>query len=165
MSQAPFTIKSLTPADREWVRQFVLEHWHAEAVVAHAQVFYPHQLPGFVAASNNDRIGLVTYRLDNGGCEIMTLDSLRPGLGVGTALIEAVKAVAHWGGCHRLWLITTNDNLRALGFYQKRGFVLVAVHRGAVDEARQIKPSIPLTGSEGIPIRDEIELEMALGDR
>jgi hypothetical protein len=57
---------------------------------------------------------------------------------------------------------TTNDNLNALRFYQKRGFVLVSVHRNAVIKSRQLKPEIPLTGNDGIPLRDEIELEMLL---
>lgn len=64
--------------------------------------------------------------------------------------------------CFRLWLITTNDNLAAIGYYQKRGFSLVAVHRNALEEARKIKPTIPLIGIDGIPLRDEIELEILL---
>lgn len=92
----------------------------------------------------------------------MSLDSLRESQGIGTALMEAVKKVALEAGCCRIWLITTNDNLHALRFYQKRGFVLVAVHRGAVTASRKIKPEIPLMGADGIPIRDEIELERDL---
>jgi hypothetical protein len=61
-----------------------------------------------------------------------------------------------------LWLITNNDNLPALGFFQKRGLSLVAVYRNAVDVARRLKPEIPLVGKNGIPLRDEIELEMVL---
>lgn len=163
MSKSLFIIEPLTPADSQWVKQFIVKRWHSETVVAHGQEFYPHRLPGFVAVSDIERIGLVTYRIGGGSCEIITLDSLRPGLGVGTALIEAVKAIAHEAGCNRLWLMTTNDNLRALGFYQKCGFMLVAVHGGAVEKARQMKPSIPLIGQGGIPIRDEIELKMFLG--
>jgi hypothetical protein len=40
---------------------------------------------------------------------------------------------------------------------------LVAVHRGGVDEARRLKPSIPLIGEHGIPIHDELEFERELG--
>ena len=54
----------------------------------------------------------------------------------------------------------SNDNPPALRFYQKRGFALVAVHANAVERSRQIKPEIPLIGRGGIPIRDEIELEL-----
>jgi hypothetical protein len=61
-----------------------------------------------------------------------------------------------------LWLITTNDDLRALGFYQKRGMSLVMVYRNAMDLARKLKPQIPLVGLNCIPFRDEIELEMVL---
>ena len=81
-----------------------------------------------------------------------------------SAEIEAVKEVACKAGCRRLWLITTNDNLNALRFYQKRGFALVAVHRNALEISRKFKPEIPLIGADGIPLRDEIELEMILSN-
>ena len=140
----------------------VAEHWGAEIVVAHGTLYHPAELPGFVAELDGKAAGLVTFHIAGDACEIVTLDSLHPGQGIGTALIEAVKAAAGAAGCRRLWLITTNDNLHALGFYQKRGFRLVAVHPGAVNEARKLKPEIPLIGNDGIPIRDEIELEIVL---
>ncbi|MFT3891870.1 MAG: GNAT family N-acetyltransferase [Anaerolineales bacterium] len=77
-------------------------------------------------------------------------------------MIDLVVEEARTHNCKRLLLITTNDNLHAIGFYQKRGFQMAAIHRGAVDEARKIKPSIPTIGAHGIPMRDEIELEMVL---
>lgn len=60
--------------------------------------------------------------------------------------------------------LSPDDNLNALRFYQKRGFVLVAIYRNALDIARKLKPEIPLIGNDGIPLRDEIELEMILAD-
>jgi GNAT superfamily N-acetyltransferase len=126
-------------------------------------VYHPATLPGFIAWQVGERIGLVTYHLEVDGCEIVTLDSQRPGIGVGTALIEAVRRVAQEAACHRLRVITTNDNLEALRFYQKRGFRLVAVHPRAMEASRRLKPEIPLIGQHGIPLRDEIELEMPLG--
>ena len=75
-------------------------------------------------------------------------------------MIEAVRLLARRQGCTRLWVITTNDNVDALRFYQRRGFRLVRVHRGAVDRSRaRLKPEIPSVGAYGIPLRDEIELE------
>ena len=66
-------------------------------------------------------------------------------------------------GCASVWLTTTNYNLDALRFYQRRGFRLVRVRPGAVDEARQtMKPEIPEVGSFGIPMRDELDLERRL---
>ena len=61
-----------------------------------------------------------------------------------------------------MWLLTTNDNLDALRLYQRHGFRLVQVHPGAVDLARQAKPSIPEVGAYGIPLRDELILERDL---
>ena len=154
--------RALTSADRDRVARHVAEHWGAEIVAVHGTVYHPAELPGFVAEVSRKVAGLVTYHIAGNGCEIVTLDSLRPSLGIGTTLIESVKAAAGAAGCRRLWLITTNDNLHALGFYQKRGFRLVAVYPGAVSESRMLKPEIPLIGSDGIPIRDEIELEIVL---
>ena len=105
---------------------------------------------------------MITYRAEGNACEIVTLNSLVEGRGIGTALVQAVREVAVNAGCKRLWLITTNDNLTALRFWQKRGFWLVRVHRNAIADSRRLKPEIPLTGEHGIPIRDEIELEIVL---
>jgi GNAT superfamily N-acetyltransferase len=161
---ADFSIRPLNTGDKDWVRQFIIEHWGADKVVAHGEIYYPHDLPGFVAISDEKPVGLITYHVETDNCEIVTLDSIQPALGIGTALIEVVKYVTRYFGCRRLWLITTNDNLHALRFYQKRGFVLVAVHRNALDLSRKLKPEIPQLGIDGVPLRDEIELEMMLDD-
>jgi GNAT superfamily N-acetyltransferase len=92
--------------------------------------------PGLIARQNEEAVGLMTYHMQGGACEIVSLDSLQENKGIGTKLIEAVKQVALQAGCTRSWLITTNDNLHALRFYQKRGFLLVAVYRNAVEQAR-----------------------------
>jgi len=157
-----FTIKPTTLSDKAWVEQFLTEHWGANSVVVHGVVYHPHDLPGFVAIQDGFPVGLVTYHISEHSCEIVTLNSIRTGIGIGTALINAVKKEAQQSGCTKLWLVTTNDNLDALGFYQKRGFVLVRLHPKAVERARKLKPSIPLYGIESIPIRDEIELEMQI---
>ena len=154
--------RPVEPGDRDWVCRLVREHWGADIVVAHGVVYRPAELPGVLAVEAGNRVGLLTCRVDGEACEIVTLNSLRENAGVGTALIESVRQTAVASGCSRLWLITTNDNLRALGFYQRRGFELVAVHRRALDRSRELKPEIPLIGDNGIPLRDEIELEMRL---
>lgn len=158
----PFEIRSLTPKDRAWVASFLDEHWGSTSVVSRGQSYYAHLLPGFAAEQDGEVVGLATYRIEGEECELMTLDATEPGEGVGSALLESVKEAAREAGCTRLWLITTNDNLRALRFYQRREFVLVAVHRDAIAASRRIKPQIPLLGMDGIPIRDEIELELKL---
>ena len=117
---------------------------------------HPHLIAG-------DLDGVLTYVIDGEDCEILTLHAEPRHTGAGTALIEAVERLAAEAGCTRLWLITTNDNVDALRFYQRRGFRLTAVHAGAVDLARaRLKPHIPELGDHGIPLRDELELERLL---
>jgi ribosomal protein S18 acetylase RimI-like enzyme len=154
-------IRPLGPADRAWLTAFVTDRWGSEIMVARGRVIRPKEHPGFVAEDGRQRLGLVTYRIGDGECEIVTIDSVVEGRGVGTALIDAVTAQARAAGCRRVWLITTNDNLNALRFYQGRGFRLVAVHSGAVEASRRLKPEIPEVGYFGIPIRDELELELS----
>jgi N-acetylglutamate synthase-like GNAT family acetyltransferase len=158
-----FQIRPLNAEDKNWITKLIAERWGAEFIVVHGEVYYPSNLPGFVAVTNSRRAGLISYAIEKKDCEIISIDSLAPSTGIGTALIEAVKNVARESGCKRVWLITTNNNLNALRFYQKRGFVLVTIRRNAVDTARRYKP-IPLTGEDGIPIRDEIELELMIED-
>jgi len=87
---------------------------------------------------------------------------LSPRTGIGTALLESVCCEAQSRGCRRVWLITTNDNIDAIQFYQRRGSVLKAVYPDAIAESRKLKPQISLIGEHGIPIRDEIEFERIL---
>jgi ribosomal protein S18 acetylase RimI-like enzyme len=158
-------IRPVRPTDEEWIGQFTEEHWGASFVVAHGVVWDPRELPGFFASDADGRpIGLVTYQVAGNACEIVTLNSVRENRGVGTALLNAVREVALQARCSRIWLVTTNDNLRALGFYQRRGYHLVAVHRNALERSRELKPSIPLVSPDGIPLRDELELEYPIGD-
>lgn len=154
------TIRPITEQDRAWVLDIFVKHWGRDIMVNRGITHYAAHLPGFVAERNGERVGLVTYDVRDGKCEIVSLNSLRQGQGIGGMLIDAMKDLARQRQCKRLWLTTTNDNLNALRFYQKRGFALVAVHHDAITEARQLKPEIPLIGYDGIPVRDELELEM-----
>ena len=156
------TYRRSGPGDLPQMRTFWKEHWGDDLMVVHGVIYRPEDLSGFIALEDEEWVGLITYDFLNHECEIVSLDSLREGQGIGSRLIAKVEAEARRAGCQRLFLITTNDNLRALGFYQKRGFELVRVNRGAIHASRRIKPSIPLIGEQGIPLRDEIELEMRL---
>jgi GNAT superfamily N-acetyltransferase len=104
--------------------------------------------------------GVLTYVIGGGECEVLTLHAAHRHGGTGTALLDAIETLARDAGCARLWLITTNDNVDALRFYQRRGFRLAKLHPGAVDDARaRLKPGIARVGEHGIPLRDELELE------
>jgi GNAT superfamily N-acetyltransferase len=156
-------VRPLGDADRDWVRGFVRERWGAPEVVSREAVHRPDELPGFVAELDGQRAGLATVSAGADADEIVTLDTLVEERGIGTALVEAVIEDARARRRGRVWVITTNDNLRALRFYQRRGFLLVALYRDAVTRARaEIKSQIPEVGEHGIAIRDEIELEFPL---
>ena len=157
-------IHRLTANDLPRLRKFWQEHWGDDFVVAHGVAFQPENVSGFIAIDDNDWIGLITYTFTDTECEIVSLDTLRvrENEGIGRALIQNVIDEARANQCSRVHVTTTNENLRALGFYQICGFKLSALRVNALEESRKVKPSIALLGENGIPLRDEIELEISL---
>ena len=144
------------------VTNFIQDQWGSNRVVSKGTMLYPAELEGFAAVRDEKIVGLATYRIEGEECEVVTINSLTEGTGIGSLLLDAVKDEAVKTRCRRLWLITTNDNLSALRFYQKWGLRITAIYPNALERSRMLKPEIPLLGKEGIPIRDEIELEMIL---
>jgi len=139
--------------------EFFKLHWGSTKIVISSGVYDCSELDGFAVINEEGKIiGLVTYIIKDNECEIISLDSVEEGKGIGTSLIKEVENIAKQRNCELIKLITTNDNLLALKFYQKRGFILSKIINNAVEKARKIKPEIPLIGNDGIPIRDEIEL-------
>lgn len=135
----------------------------AGTIVVHGTTYDATTLPTLVAEDDGGILGVLTYNLLDDELEVVSLHAVDRRRGVGSALLEAAAELAREAEARRLWLITTNDNLDALRFYQRRGMRLVAVAPNAVDAARQIKPSIPRTGDYGIPLHDELELELRIG--
>jgi ribosomal protein S18 acetylase RimI-like enzyme len=159
-------IQPLTERDRAWAVQVETESWGEPVAARLGELVSLTQLPGFIAFLDGARAGLASYAVRGDECELVTIRSLREGRGVGRALLDAVRDAAMAAGCTRLWLITTNDNLRALELYQRWGMDIVAFHRNAVsDSRRRLKPSIPERGAHGIPIAHEFELELRLQPR
>ena len=149
--------------NRKSVDDFIMKHWFTLDMVVHGEKINLGNADGFYASEDNRIVGLITYRIANNEMEIMSLDSLNEKKGIGTSLLDKAIQTAKDVGCLRIMLITTNDNLSALQFYQKRGFDIIKLHHNAVEESRKIKPQIPLIGSNGIPIKHEIELKMKIG--
>jgi GNAT superfamily N-acetyltransferase len=151
-------VRPVEESDRPTVEWLTTQLWGAAEVAVHDGVFYPATLPGFIAERGGRIAGLVTFQVRPGVLEIVTINALDLYQGIGTQLIEAVRAEAKRVGCHQITLTTTNDNIGALRFYQRRGFRLAALRPGAVDRTRKRKPEVPRTGDFGIPLRDEIDL-------
>ncbi len=167
-----FSIRPLNPQSDTWLHNLLTENWGSQFMVSRGRFYDASLCPGFVAVhqpsadeknSTQERVvGVLLYNRHDNECEICLVQTLAENQGIGSSLIEAVKKTAIKEGCNRLWLITTNDNLNAIGFYQRRGFSLAAVHKNALAISRQLKPEIPELGLNNIPLRDEIEFEMYL---
>ena len=159
-------VRPLTDSDRAWSLQVERETWGVPVVARLGELVDPTGLPGFIALLDGEPVGLATYAIRGEECELVTVRSLREGRGVGRALLDAVRLVAIGAGCTRLWLVTTNDNLRAFELYQRWGMEVVAFHRHAVTESRRnLKPTIGERGVHGIPIAHEFEFELRLQPR
>ena len=156
------SIKPVEENDSEWIKTLLEKRWGSINIVARSKIVNAARIPRFKAILNGENVGLITYLIDNGNCEIVTLDSLLKGKGVGSRLIEEIIKIAKDHKCKRVWLITTNDNIKAQEFYKKRGFSVVAIHKNAMEQSRKLKPKIPLIGKNGIPIEDEVEMEIRL---
>jgi len=153
-------ITPIGPADVDLALPMLTQAWGEPVVVSRGVLRDPLALPGFVARVDGEPVGLVTYHVTGDECEIVSIN----GYGVGAALLDAAVEAARRLGCRRAWLVTTNDNTRALRFYQRQGWDLVALHRDAVTAGRRLKPGIPAVGLDGIPLRHELELELQLRD-
>ena len=152
----------ITHENRGRVNTFIREHWYTTDMILRGQVVDMTGVDGLIAQDADDIIGLITFIRYDGTLEITSLDSLREHQGIGTALLDAVIAIARESGVTRIVLITTNDNLNAMRFYQKRGFDMANLYRNAMDVSRRLKPEIPLIGEDDIPLRHEIEFELLL---
>jgi ribosomal protein S18 acetylase RimI-like enzyme len=162
MESPSIVIRAPHPSERPWIGGQLAASWGSTIIVTRGRTHDASCLPALLAVQGDEIVGLATFRFDDAHCELVTLDALKKGKGIGSALLTGVKERAAERRCRRVWLIATNDNLDAIRFYQRRGMRLVAVHRGAVDEARRIKPTISLIGDHGIPIHDELEFELQL---
>ncbi len=148
--------------DKKWIDKFIKAHWGSKQVVVHKTIYIPSELNGFIAEITKEKIGLITYQIKNKICEIVSLNSIKENKGVGTKLVELVIKQAKDLSCKKIWLVTTNDNIKAIYFYQKLGFQLVKVLLNAVAESRKIKPEIPEIANNGLLIKDEIEFVLKL---
>jgi len=160
VNEPEIRIRPVNEGDRPMLAWLVPELWGSEVVTAHGGSFRPGELPGFIAERSGLIVGLLTYQAQGDTLEIVTINALQRRKGIGTLLIEAAVGSARHFGCQQIRLTTTNDNIDALRFYQRRGFRLAELRPGAVDRSRQRKPEIPRVGDYGIPLRDEIDLTL-----
>ena len=155
-------VRHLKKSERTWAASLLRDRWGSEAIVSRGKLLQADRLPALLAEHKGERLGLLTYTIVSEACEIVSLDSLVEGQGVASALLQALENEANKAGCKRLWLVTTNDNTHAIDFYRRRGFTLRAIHHGAMESSRKLKPEIPLQNESGVAIEDEWEFERFL---
>lgn len=155
-------IRGIEEPDREWVRETLSDSWGSSRIVSRGVVHNADRLPGFIALLDQHYAGLLMYDVKEGMFEIVSLNVLEKRSGIGRALIQSAIHEARSLKCLRIWAITTNDNIAAIEFYQANRFKIARIHKDALNESRKLKPEIPYVGIDGVPIKDEIELELKL---
>jgi septum formation protein len=156
------TLRRVVETDRPLIADLVASEWGLP-VVSVSGLYNPSALPGIVAEQEGELVGVLTYIVSESNMEVVTLNSLVEGRGVGSALLAEARRLAQISG-RRLWLITTNENLRAIAFYQHRGMEIAALHRNFADEVRVAKPlprggEARLSQAGGAVFRHAIEFE------
>lgn len=155
-------IRKIENIDSEFIERSLKENWGSVKVVTRNKLYDASKLPGFIAEQEEKILGFITYRIEGEEVEMITLNSFKERIGVGTSLIDAVTKEAVSENAKRIWLITTNDNYPAVKFYQRRGFSVFKIHMDAIEQSRKLKPEIPRFGISGLQIKNEIEMEMLI---
>ena len=137
----------------------IIKGWGSDILVSRGKAHKAQDLDGILAYEEGKIVGIGLYSINN-DCEIVLLETFIQNKGIGTQIIDKIKEIVKIKKCNRIWLVTTNSNINAIHFYQKRGFTISNIYINAMEEARKIKPEIPKMAENGIEIRDEIEFEM-----
>ncbi len=148
-----FEAADATFIDEQWRRLWGLP------VVSLDREYQPTDVEGLVYRDGDGAPqGLVTWYVDGDRAEIVTVDAFEQGRHVGGRLLNGAEEEMRRRGAKRATIMTTNDNLRAIAFYVRHGYRIVAVHLDAMDRVRQLKPEVPKTGHDDLPLQDVIEL-------
>jgi|GEM_PF-1667667 len=152
------TIKPISDTDRIWLPVWISQRWRTETLVFRGEKNSPAELPGFVAFMHKMPVGVITYRIKDEACQIISLDTVVHGKGIGISLLEKVLELMQEQKTHKIRMLTTNDNVKRMEFLENAGFKKVKVYEDEVVKySRKVKPEIQPYGYEHIPIKDEIE--------
>jgi GNAT superfamily N-acetyltransferase len=156
----PVLVREATDADRAAARELFTRDFGRTKIVAFGEVMDIDSMPALVAAMYRDLSGALAYRLFGDALHIVALatDPMWQRSGVGGHLVAEAELLARRLKLSRLLVSTTNDNLPALYFYQRRGYRVSAMIPDSV--IKHTKQEV--AGFAGIPVRDEIQLEKRL---
>ena len=157
-------VRDSKTSDAQFIVESLCRCWGAVIIGSRGKIKDASHFPALIAEDESGKAqGLLTYEINGDELEVVTLDAFTRHNGIGTMLLDSACQIATTKGLKRVVLSTSNDNVDALRFYQRRGFRITRVLRDTIQELRKHKPSIPLVGEYGIEIRDEIELERWVG--
>ena len=143
------SVRPVEDFDRDWLRETLTQLGQLRIISRGRLTEDAASLEGFVAERGGTKVGYALTRIARDELEVVALQAPTRWEGIGTALLAAAADEARQAGCARAWLITTNDNLDAVRFYQRRGWDLTALHRDAVTSGRRLKPELPEVGTTG----------------
>ena len=151
-------IRPASPADRGVLEAFARYFWNEVTMDCFGKAYDMLQLPSLLLCEDDEVIGCLTYSEDfeDDALTIVMLNIYpgHNGCGGGRALVAAADGIARERGIGRLRVATSNDNVVALYFYQRLGFVLAGMVLNVIHE--------DIREFGGIPVRDEIQLERPL---
>jgi len=147
--------KADDPDDQQWLQAAYDADWEGPTMALDGRLHQLFGLPTLVAEDRGELCGYLVYAERPEVTELYAMAAHPRGLGTGRMLLRAFLARAD----RPVRLVTTNDNVAALAFYQQHGFRITGVRVGAVDRSRMVKPEIPEVGERGIPLHDELVLE------
>ena len=156
------TLREITKDDSSLIKELIDTHWGGEPLIIRGKEYFPSRLGGIIALRGEQVVGFLIYDIQNNVCEIVVFEVFEKFKGIGTSILAKLKEIAKSKNCNTLYVMTTNDNLDALRFYQRRGFRICGINLNSMEISRKMKPSIPEIGDYGIPIRDEIDLELCI---
>ena len=153
------------PVDQEYIRQYWEGTWGIP-VVSTRRSYEPEDVQGLVYRDEwGEPQGLITWHIDGDSAELVSVDAYQQGRHIGGRLLIAAETELHKRGVRHLMIVTTNDNLRAIGFYVRHGYRITKLDLDGVERVRELKPDVPRTGHDGLPLRDMLELSKELEAR
>ncbi|HET9903962.1 MAG TPA: GNAT family N-acetyltransferase [Xanthobacteraceae bacterium] len=152
----------IRPMPRERLVELLTLRWPDQNMFLCGRFVGPEDVEGIGAFAGERLHGVATWMIMGRVMHVIAVNAFTELRGVGARLVEAMIVEAREQGLALLRATVSNDNVVGLRFYQKRGFRVTGLNRGIFDVMRHVKPSIPRTGLDGIPMRDEFELELEL---
>jgi ribosomal protein S18 acetylase RimI-like enzyme len=155
--RANIVIRSFTSSEKELVNTLAREAGNEpdeiETILTFSKIM--------IAVVDGNSAGMTAYHISGSTLiidDIAVKEEYRR-MGIASALLDYVKDVGEQEKCHKIEITSTNDNIPALACYQRFGFNIKEVRLGSciLHHGGEEK------GWSGIPVRDEIVLELHLG--